>query len=147
MNTKNSTKITLWINRLLAVALVVLAFELPTLLDWYMSVRSIGTQVVLAIAVGYYCCLPVVGYALWCIDRLMKNILSGQVFVVDNVRRIRRVRWCCAGVSLICLPAAWFYPPLIFMAVIMGFMALILSVVKNVIAAAVEIREENDLTV
>ena len=45
------------------------------------------------------------------------------------------------------MPAAFFYPPLVFMTVIMAFLALAVSVVKNVMAAAVEIREENDLTV
>ena len=39
------------------------------------------------------------------------------------------------------------YPPLIFLAVIMAFLAMAVSVVKNVMAAAVELREENDLTV
>lgn len=38
-------------------------------------------------------------------------------------------------------------PALIFMTMIMAFLALAVSVVKNVMAAAVEIREENDLTV
>ena len=86
-------------------------------------------------------------YALRCIDRLVVNILAGEVFVRDNVSRIRRIRWCCAWVSLVCLPASFFYPPLCFLAVIMAFLALVVSVVKNVMAAAVEIREENDLTV
>ena len=33
------------------------------------------------------------------------------------------------------------------MVVIMGFLGLVVSVVANVIAAAVEIREENDMTI
>ena len=33
------------------------------------------------------------------------------------------------------------------MVVIMAFLALVVSVVKNVMAAAVQIREENDLTI
>jgi len=33
------------------------------------------------------------------------------------------------------------------MVVIMAFLALVVSLVKNVMAAAVELREENDLTV
>ena len=37
--------------------------------------------------------------------------------------------------------------PLLFMVIIMGFLALVVSVVANVIAAAVEIREENDMTI
>lgn len=94
-----------------------------------------------------YCCVPAVLYALSCMERLVRNILKEDVFVTQNVRFLRRIRWCCAAVSGICLPAAFFYPPLIFMTTIMAFLALAVSVVKNVMAAAVEIREENDLTV
>ena len=80
-------------------------------------------------------------------DRLVSNILHQAVFVTENVRFLRRIRWCCAAVSLVCLIAGLFYQPLLFLAVIMAFLALTVSVVKNVMAAAVEIREENDLTV
>ena len=138
MTTKLSAKFTLWINRLLAAAVGVLLFAMPGLL---------GLHGAAAISFGFYLCVPPVLYALWCIDRLLHNILLEQVFVEENVRRLRRIRWCCAGVSLICVPAACFYQPLIFMVVIMAFLALMVSVVKNVMAAAVELREENDLTV
>ena len=37
--------------------------------------------------------------------------------------------------------------PLIFLAVIMGFLCLMVSVVAGVMDAAVSIREENDLTI
>lgn len=147
MRSETSAKFTLWVNRIIAAAVIVMAFTLPKLLNWYQNFRSLGLHGTEAIYCGYYCCVPVILYALWCIDRLLTNILKGNVFVISNVRRIRRIRWCCVAVSLICLPAAWFYQPLIFLVVIMAFLALIVSVVKSVMAAAVEIREENDLTI
>ena len=147
MTTKLSAKFTLWINRLLAAAVGVLLFAMPGLLEWYQGMRPLGLHGAAAISFGFYLCVPPVLYALWCIDRLLHNILLEQVFVEENVRRLRRIRWCCAGVSLICVPAACFYQPLIFMVVIMAFLALMVSVVKNVMAAAVELREENDLRV
>ena len=147
MTTKLSAKFTLWINRLLAAAVGVLLFAMPGLLEWYQGMRPLGLHGAAAISFGFYLCVPPVLYALWCIARLLHNILLEQVFVEENVRRLRRIRWCCAGVSLICVPAACFYQPLIFMVVIMAFLALMVSVVKNVMAAAVELREENDLTV
>ena len=147
MTPKLSAKFTLWINRLLAAAVGVLLFAMPGLLEWYQGMRPLGLHGAAAISFGFYLCVPPVLYALWCIDRLLHNILLEQVFVEENVRRLRRIRWCCAGVSLICVPAACFYQPLIFMVVIMAFLALMVSVVKNVMAAAVELREENDLTV
>ena len=147
MRSETSTRITLWVNRFITALLCVLIFIMPKILDWYVQVRPLGRPGATAILVGFYVCAPVVLYALWVIDRLLGNILAGRVFVADNVRRIRQLRWCCAGVSLVCLPAAVFYLPLIFLAVIMAFLALVISVVKNVMAAAVELREENDLTI
>ena len=147
MDSTVSARVTLWVNRLLAAAVAVLAFCMPGLMRWYATIRPLSHQVTTAIMAAYYICCPVVLYALWTIEKLMGNILADRVFVEDNVRFIRRLRWCCLGVSAICLPAACIYPPLVFLGVIMAFLSLIVSVVKSVIAAAVELREENDLTI
>ena len=147
MNSKLSAKFTLWCSRVIALAVIVLIFAFPRLLNWYQGFRPLGLHGAAAVSFGFYLCVPVVFYALWCVDRIISNLLKDEVFVLANVRYVRRIRWCCAGVSLICLPAAYFYQPLIFMVVIMAFLALIVSLVKNILAAAVELREENDLTI
>ena len=147
MTSKLSAKFTLWCNRIIAAAVTVLIFTFPRVLDWYQGLRPVGLHGAAAVYFGFYLCVPVVLYALWCVDRIVTNLLRDQVFVLANVRYVRRIRWCCAGVSLICIPAACFYQPLIFMVVIMAFLALVVSLVKNILAAAVELREENDLTI
>ena len=147
MTSMQSAKFTLWVNRFLACLMAVLCVTLYDLLVWYRSLRALPWQVCAVIFFGFYLCTPAVLYALWCIEKLLRSILKGDVFVESNVRCIRRIRWCCAIVSVICLAAGVGYPPLLFLAVIMAFLALVVSVVKNVMAAAVEIREENDLTV
>ena len=147
MTSIQSAKCTLWVNRFLSAVMVLLCFFLYDLLVWYRALRDLPWQVCGAILVGFYLCTPAVMYALWCIEKLLRNILKSDVFVEANVRCIRRLRWCCAWVSLVCLVAGILYPPLLFLAVIMAFLALVVSVVKNVMAAAVELREENDLTV
>ena len=142
-----SAKISLWCGRILSAGILGLCLGMYPLLKWYCAFRSLPWQVGMAILAGFYLCVPAILYALWCMERLLRNILANQVFVIDNVRFIRRIRWCCAGVSLVCLASGVLYQPLVFLAVIMAFLALIVSVVKNVIAAAVELREENDLTI
>ena len=144
----SSVKATLFVNRFLFFIMAGLLIFLPSLLDWYMTLRpGMGAVPRLALLVGFYCCAPVIFFALWELDRLLRSILGGLVFVRANVRSISRVRWCCLAVTLVCLVAACFYPPLIFISIIMFFLTLILSVLRSVMAAAVEIREENDLTV
>lgn len=147
MNSKLSAKFTLWCCRLIALLVLVLIFAFPAVLDWYQGLRPLGLHGAAAVFFGFYLCVPVVLLALWCMDRLVRNILKQEVFVRANVRYIRRIRWCCAGISLICLPCAFFYQPLWLMVVIMAFLALVVSLVKNIMAAAVELREENDLTI
>ncbi|MBQ7801762.1 MAG: DUF2975 domain-containing protein [Oscillospiraceae bacterium] len=147
MSVSISAKLTLWVNRLIALALLALLPLMPRLLDWYQTLRPLGQRSGAAILIGFYCCVPAVALALWDLDRLLRNILGREVFVRRNVSSIRRIRWCCLAVALICLPAAVFYPPLVFMVVIMTFLTLVVSVVASVLNAAVAIREENDLTI
>lgn len=147
MNSKVSAHITLWCNRLLVVCVLFLLLFFPQLLNWYQCFRYLEPFVPTALSIGFYLCAPVTLYALWCIERLISNILRDEVFISGNVSFIRRIRWCCVWVSAICVPVACFYLPMIFMVVIMAFLALVVSVVKNVLAAAVEIRQENDLTI
>lgn len=142
-----TARITLWVNRLIGLLLAVLLPTLPLLLDWYCNFRILTHAEYWAIAIAFYCSTAVVAVALWNLDCLLRNILALSVFTKDNVQHIRRVCRCCGGVSLICLPAAFIYLPLLFMVVIMAFLCLVVSVVAQVMAAAVAIREENDLTI
>ncbi len=142
-----SAKITLWINRLIASVLLVLIFTMPDLLRWYETIRIMGDHVSRTISIAFYCCCVPVSAALWDLDRILRNILTHQVFVSGNVACIRRIRWYCLATGLICLPAAFSYPPLIFVFVIMVFLALVVSVLSSVMHAAVTLREENDLTI
>ena len=147
MNNPISAKVTLWTNRTIAAVLVILVFCMPFLLNWYRSVRLMERIPTNAILVAFYCCVPAVGAALWDLDKILRNILQGRIFVPANVNCIRRIRWYCLVVGVICFPAAFFYPPLIFISVIMGFLALVVCVVANAWRGAVELREENDLTI
>ena len=144
----SAAKATLFVNRFLAAAMVGMMFGMPAFLEWYVTLRpAMRVSAQWALVLGFYGCAPAVFLALWELDRMLRAIMNRQVFIWRNVRSISRVRWCCLAVSLICLPAACYYSPIIFMSIIMFFLTLILSVLANVMAAAVEIREENDLTV
>ena len=142
-----SSRITLWANRAVAGVVVILLYTMPMLLNWYQRHRGLTPDERIALIIAFYLCAVVTLFALWQIEKMLGNVLSGQVFIRENVRRIGRLGICCALISLICLPAAFVYYPLIFMVVIMAFLCLAVSVVRSVIQAAVVIREENDLTI
>ena len=143
----NSVHVTLWAGRLVAAVVFALLFTLPTVLQWYGQYRPLTPLEETAITAAFYLCAVAVGIALWNVDGLLRAILAGQVFTHENVRRIRIIRWCCFAVSVICMPAALCYYPLVFMVLVMGFLSLAVTVVVRIMAAAVQIREENDLTI
>lgn len=148
MTHKNpAARTTFRINRFMLILVVFLLFFEPTLLKWYCQARYLSPEEQYSVTGAFYASAAAALYALWNLDRLLKNILDGSVFVRDNVRCIRRVCLCCALVALFCAPAALYYPPMIFLTVIMGFLCLVVNVVREVMDAAVTIREENDLTV
>ncbi len=144
---KTISRVTLWVNRTIFAILVVLLPVLPFLMRWYRDFRNLNTAAHVAIVVAFYICAVFTGFALVKLEKLLRNILADKVFVRENVRHIRAVAWCCGLVSLTCLPAAILYLPLIFMVIIMAFLCLVVAVVAQIMNAAVEIREENDLTI
>lgn len=142
-----SAALTLWANRLLMLTVVGLACVLPRLLRWYNRIRPLDGDTNMALLIAFYLCVPIALYALYNLEKLLRNILAGEVFIRDNVHMIRRVCGCCLLVSCICLPAACYYAPLIFLCVIMAFLCPVVNVVRYAFDAAVTIREENDLTI
>jgi len=147
MEKNRTAAVTLWANRAILVLLGVLVFAMPGMLSWYQGFRPLGLHGAAAVFFGFYLCVIPVGMALWRIEKLLRNILADRVFVADNVILIRRIRGCCLAVMAVCGIAGYFYQPLLFLAIIMGFLSLMVSVMGHVMAAAVDIREENDLTV
>ncbi len=148
MKHKNlAARVSLWVTRAICALLAVLVFVMPGIISWYSGLRPLVVEASTALLTAFYVCIVPVVLALWQLDRLLRNILRGEIFVSSNVRCIQMIRWCCLAVALICVPASLFYPPLVFLSVIMGFLGLVVTVLCQVMAAAVVIREENDLTV
>ena len=138
-----SAALTLWANRLLMLTVVGLACAMPKLLPWYNRFRPLEWDTNMALLIAFYLCVPIALYALYNLEKLLRNILQEEVFTRENVSRIRIVRWCCGGISLICLPASICYLPLLFVVLIMAFLCLVVSVVANVMDAAVSLQEES----
>ncbi len=145
---KLSGRVTLYFTRVVAVVAILVAFCLPTLVEYYHTCfRPLAEPIRRAVIFGFYPCLVAALIALWHMDRLLCNILKEQLFVTENVSHIRMVRWCCLAVSLICLVAAYGFPALLLLSLIMAFLFLVVTVVGQILKAAVAIREENDLTI
>ena len=84
---------------------------------------------------------------LYSLIRLLLNIKNDAIFISPNVRYLRRISWCCFAVALLTLAAGVFYIPYSFLSVAAGFVGLMLRVVKDVMENAVQLKEENELTI
>ena len=139
--------LTLWVTYLAIGVVVLVSAGFVWILKWNSISRLLLPVERTAIIAGYYCSLPLILLALWEVLRLLGKIRDGQVFVTENVKSLGVIRSCCAGIFVVCLVAGCFFFPLLLVVAIMGFLSLMMQVLKQVMAQAVAIREENDLTV
>lgn len=149
MKTQIIAKCTLWANRVVMAVVAALIITLPWLLRWYADLLGYypPQEDLTGLWMAYIVSAGVIFVALWSMEGLMKNILSGKVFIRENVARVRRVQWCCGIVAAICLVGTVLALPMVLFAAIMGFLCLAVSVLTQVLDAAVALREENDLTI
>lgn len=146
-NSKRSTKLSLILTDNIFAAAIAVGIFLPIIAGWYIEATG-KTQALKAVLITVcYCCLPFAAAALLTLRLLLKNILKSEVFVSQNVKFLRILSWCCVAVALIALASGYFYLPFYIVGTAAGFFALILRVIKNVFCAAIEIKNENELTI
>jgi hypothetical protein len=95
----------------------------------------------------FYPCAVFAYVALYCLLKLLFNIKLDNTFITQNVGYLRCISWCCLGVTVITAIGGCFYLPFGVIAIAAAFMGLMLRIVKNVLQSAVEIKEENELTI
>ncbi len=142
-----SARLTLCLTFFILIAVAAAAATLPWLTDWYIRKTGRKEELRTVIMTVCYICLPAALAALYSLIRLLKNILDGEIFIQGNVLHLRLLSWYCGAVSLITLAAGYFYLPFYLVGLAAIFFTLILRVIKNVFAAAIEIKTENELTV
>ncbi|MDR1205039.1 MAG: DUF2975 domain-containing protein [Peptococcaceae bacterium] len=123
------------------------ALGMPLILNWYIGYAGKNSDIYLRLLYTLRISAIPAFIALICLGRLLKNIDGGQIFVSRNVRLLRILSWCCFTAAGIFLVMTFNYVTGLFVVISAAFMGLILRVVKNVIAQAIELKQENDLTV
>ncbi len=153
-NSKKSVKLSIIVCFILAAVLVLLAIFGPMVFKLYMTAyrgfKPDGEALHSLSQTFALCFYPSAVFAaaiLYALLKLLFNIKGGQVFINQNATLLRVVSWCCFAISIITFIGAFFYMPFGFVALAGGFVGMMLRVLKNVMQSAVEIREENDLTI
>ena len=149
----NSTVLSLICTRIVAAAVIVCAFFVPGIVGYYTNSQYNGREAIaptgrMQVTAGIYICLLIALFILYMLDRLLSNIRKEEIFIPQNVSYLRGISWACFAMCVPCLLVAVYgSQTFLFIMVAAAFMGLILRVVKNVIEAAVLIKEENDYTV
>ena len=97
--------------------------------------------------IALFCAAAVFLLALFSMRRLLKNIMRGDTFVTDNIKRLNILFLCCTAAAVISFFSGYFYLPFYIISVAAAFFSLILRVIKNVFRSAIEIKAENELTI
>ena len=121
---------------------------LPFLIKIYMGdayLTDTGRKIAL------YICLYICGaFSLlisYLLLRLLFNIRKNVVFDRANVKYARYISWCCFAICAAFFALGFFVTFSFVISFAAAFIGLIVRVSKNLLNEAVDIKEENDLTV
>ena len=146
-NAEKSVTLSIIVTVIISVVFVCLIFTAPPVFRWFLEITNrSGSSYKTLITVFYLCCLPAAA-ALTLLMKLLLNIKADRIFIPGNVALLRYLSWCCFLVVPITVIGGFYYISLFVIAAASAFMGLILRVLKNIMAAATEIKGENDLTV
>lgn len=150
---KFSAVLSFVISIIVLLFLIALVFFGPVMFKTYMvnrmpSVTSeVNTKILKVFCIVLYSCLPFGFLSVFCLLKLLYNIVKEIPFKQVNVTYIHVIAWSCILVSAINVVGAFFFLPLVFVAAASGFLGVMLHVVKYVIQSAVVLKEDNDLTI
>jgi len=145
-----SVVITMVLCGLLVAALLVMIVVMPALADWYyFGVRHGASGDGKPLLIAFYLCVPGAFFAIYHLLRLMHNIYKNDVFILRNVTHLRCLAWSCGYVAAVTfvVGVVLSYLPLLIISFAALFFCLCIRVIRHVMAAAVEIKTENELTI
>lgn len=140
----------LYLSRLLVMVVFCLLIGMlgwiPFLTEWYDAVSG-HPPIRLLLNIVLYLSDAIGFAAVFHLHRLLNNIRKQEIFVDSNVTCLRVISWCCFGIAVLFLVLGFWRSLAWLITFAAGFFGLIMRVLKNVFALAVEMRQENDYTI
>lgn len=144
-NSSKSVKLSSMLLKIVFVLLVGVAALLPMIIRWYNP--QVETTEFIVSLVTLYLVVAFGFVAAVYLHAMLRNINKGDVFIHKNTASLRVLSYCCFAIAVLFIVLGFYLPVALLVAAAAGFVGLILRVVKNVFARAVELREENDTTI
>jgi len=153
-NSKKSVNFSLVVVVLVSCILLALIFLGPQLFNLYMvAYRGFSPSgealkmLEKVFGICFYSSAPFAAVILYCLIKLLLNIKRNSIFILENAKYLKAVSWCCFLIAIITLIGGIFYMPLLAIAAAGCFTGVLLRVLKNVMERAIELKEENELTI
>ena len=121
-------------------------FCIPVMTEWYDAVSG-RAPIRLQLTTALYLSDVLAMLGLWELLAMLRYIAAQKIFVSENERCLRVISWCCFAVAGIWAVLGIWRQIALVVAFIAVFAGLIVRVVKNLVAMAVTLREENDYTI
>ena len=132
--------------KVVLVMLVISLFCIPICTDWYDAVSG-QPPIETELNICFYTVIAFAFAAVWKLNALLAHISKQETFVEENVKALRIISWCCYAIAGVFLILAYLRPLAFIVAFAAAFFGLIMQVLKNVFAMAVELKDENDFTI
>lgn len=131
---------------LFALAMTFLTFSIPWLVPFLCRIMERETLVSFMTVVAYLS-LPAGWGAVWLLYELLFNVKKKHIFIDENVKYLRILSKLCFYVGCVSAVAMFQYLGFLFVSIAAFFIGLMVRVVRNIIQEAIDIKEENDMTV
>ena len=154
LSNKTSTKISLFVSVLLLVALLLLLPWVPDVVRSMLDTADhLGDRASLSegartyVLIAAYAMMAVAFLAIGMLFFLLCDVLRERIFQPSLIRWLRGLSWCCFAEGALFFSIGYCFQIALGVGLAACFLGLCLRVVKNVIAEAIRIKDENDFTI
>lgn len=129
-----------------ALAMAFLTVSIPWLVPFLCKIMEhVGIEKFMTVIA--YLSLPAGWGAVVLLYKILFNVKKKKVFLTENVKYLNILSFLCIYVGLICAVAMFKYFGFLFVGISAFFIGLIIRIVRNIIEEAIQIKEENDMTI
>ena len=147
MKKRNRTlTLSLAFTTIFAIALAILTLGAPWVVEFLCEFFHRGFLTKFLTVVTYLA-VPAGWGAIIILYKILLNVDKGNVFEEENVKSLSILSWLCIYVGVLSGFASLRFMMFIIVSISALFIGLIVRVVRNIISKAIEIKEDNDLTI
>ena len=131
---------------LFALAMAFLTVSIPWLVPFLCEIMEYQ-DIEKPMTVVAYLSLPAGWGAVVLFYKLLFNVKKKKVFITDNVKYLNILSVWCFYVGVVSSFAMFKFLGFLFVGIAAFFIGLILRIIRNIIEEAIEIKQENELTI